>query len=57
MLGNAVLSVFLTCSSPPQRELLCTQMGVATTLSQEAFEEEVFRRTGGSDFRMETLRR
>uniref|UniRef100_A0A8C5BY53 Aminoadipate-semialdehyde synthase n=1 Tax=Gadus morhua TaxID=8049 RepID=A0A8C5BY53_GADMO len=38
------------------RELLCTQMGVATTLSQEAFEEEVFRRTGGSDFRMETLR-
>uniref|UniRef100_A0A8C5CPZ2 Aminoadipate-semialdehyde synthase n=1 Tax=Gadus morhua TaxID=8049 RepID=A0A8C5CPZ2_GADMO len=46
----------LQTAPPPQRELLCTQMGVATTLSQEAFEEEVFRRTGGSDFRMETLR-
>ncbi|CAL8360409.1 unnamed protein product [Lota lota] len=39
------------------RELLCTQMGVSSSLPQEAFEEAVYQRIGRSDFRMDTLRR
>ncbi|KAJ3597136.1 hypothetical protein NHX12_003536 [Muraenolepis orangiensis] len=38
------------------RELLGSLVGVSTSLSQEAFEEEVYQRIGRSDFRMDALR-
>lgn len=38
------------------KELLCQQMGLSSSTSQEAFEDAVFKRVGEDGFRMDTLR-
>ncbi|KAJ0069781.1 hypothetical protein NL108_014334, partial [Boleophthalmus pectinirostris] len=38
------------------KDILCRQMGVSSSLSQEAFEEAVSERVGRDSFRMDTLR-
>ncbi|XP_044048129.1 alpha-aminoadipic semialdehyde synthase, mitochondrial isoform X3 [Siniperca chuatsi] len=38
------------------KELLCMQMGLSSSISQEAFEEAVYERIGKDDFGMDTLR-
>ncbi|KAK5866828.1 hypothetical protein PBY51_011371 [Eleginops maclovinus] len=45
-------------TSPPVswKELLCKQMGLSSSVSDEAFEEAVYERIGKDDFAMETLR-
>lgn len=43
-------------SSVTWKDLLCKQMGLASSISQEAFEEAVYERIGKDDFRMQTLR-
>ncbi|KAM6937642.1 alpha-aminoadipic semialdehyde synthase, mitochondrial [Xenentodon cancila] len=55
---NAEPSPVLQQTSSPVswRELLCQQMGLSPSLSQEAFEEAVYKRTGEDPFIMDTLR-
>ncbi|KAF3855286.1 hypothetical protein F7725_023341 [Dissostichus mawsoni] len=43
-------------SEPCPKELLCKQMGLSSSVSDEAFEEAVYERIGKDDFAMETLR-
>lgn len=43
-------------SSVSWKDLLCFQMGLSSSISQDAFEEAVYERIGNDDFRMETLR-
>ncbi|KAK5901654.1 hypothetical protein CesoFtcFv8_006996 [Champsocephalus esox] len=45
-------------TSPPVswKELLCKQMGLSSSVSDEAFEEAVYERIGKDDFAMESLR-
>lgn len=45
-------------SAPPVswKELLCTQMGLSPSISNEAFEDAVYERIGKDDFGMESLR-
>ncbi|KAM4553072.1 alpha-aminoadipic semialdehyde synthase, mitochondrial isoform 1-T3 [Fundulus diaphanus] len=38
------------------KELLCQQMGLSSSISQEAFEEAVYKQTGEDQFRMDSLR-
>uniref|UniRef100_A0A3Q2FFP1 Alpha-aminoadipic semialdehyde synthase, mitochondrial n=2 Tax=Cyprinodon variegatus TaxID=28743 RepID=A0A3Q2FFP1_CYPVA len=38
------------------KELLCQQMGLPPSISQEAFEDAVYKRIGEDQFRMDTLR-
>lgn len=39
-----------------QKDLLCQQMGLSSSVSQEAFEGAVYEHVGKDDFGMETLR-
>lgn len=43
-------------SSVTWKDLLCKQMGLSSSISQDAFEEAVYERIGKDDYRMETLR-
>lgn len=52
-MGFSYFTVFI---SPLQKNLLCQQMGLSSSVSQEAFEEAVYERIGQDDFRMDTLR-
>uniref|UniRef100_A0A3Q1JFP4 Alpha-aminoadipic semialdehyde synthase, mitochondrial n=1 Tax=Anabas testudineus TaxID=64144 RepID=A0A3Q1JFP4_ANATE len=45
-----------TSSPVSWKELLCKQMGLSSSLSQEAFEEAVYEHVGRDDARMDTLR-
>ncbi|KAG7257700.1 hypothetical protein CRUP_031902, partial [Coryphaenoides rupestris] len=57
LINSEPTSALQTCSSRVSwRELLCTQVGLSTSTSQEAFEDAVYHRIGRSDFRMDTLR-
>ncbi|MED6243721.1 hypothetical protein ATANTOWER_025748 [Ataeniobius toweri] len=38
------------------KELLCQQMGLSSSISQEAFEEAVYKHIGEDQFRMDALR-
>ncbi|XP_072291019.1 alpha-aminoadipic semialdehyde synthase, mitochondrial [Eucyclogobius newberryi] len=38
------------------KDILCNQMGLSSSISQEAFEEAVYEGVGKDDFRMDTLR-
>lgn len=42
--------------SSSQKELLCKQIGLASTVSSNAFEEAVYERIDKDDFRMQSLR-
>ncbi|XP_061578199.1 alpha-aminoadipic semialdehyde synthase, mitochondrial [Cololabis saira] len=54
---NADPSPFLQQTSPVSwKELLCQQMGLSSDLSQEEFEEAVYKRVGEDHFIMDTLR-
>lgn len=48
----SLTDLFLCCV---QRELLCQQVGLSPSVSQEVFEAAVFERIGRDQFRMETL--
>ncbi|KAK7916525.1 hypothetical protein WMY93_012286 [Mugilogobius chulae] len=39
-----------------RKDVLCLQMGLSSSISQEAFEEAVFERVEKEQFRMDTLR-
>ena len=39
-----------------QKELLCKQIGLSSSVSDEAFEEAVYERIGKDDYAMESLR-
>ncbi|XP_078138997.1 alpha-aminoadipic semialdehyde synthase, mitochondrial [Centroberyx gerrardi] len=55
---NSEPRAMLDHSSAPVswKELLCTQMGVSSSISHDAFEDAVYERIGQDDFRMDTLR-
>lgn len=45
-----------TSSPVSWKELLCQQIGLSSSVSQDAFEEAVYKHIGQDDFRMDTLR-
>ncbi|CAN9498807.1 unnamed protein product [Ophioblennius macclurei] len=51
-------SVLLQHSSPPLswKDLLCERMGLPADMPRGAFEDAVYQRVGGDDYRMESLR-
>lgn len=48
------LNVTVLCSL--QKELLCQQVGLSPSVSQDAFEDAVLERVGGDDFVLDALR-
>lgn len=57
LINSEPCPVLLPTSSPVSwKELLCKQMGLSSSVSDEAFEEAVYERIGKDDFAMETLR-
>lgn len=52
LLKQKLWSVF----SSLQRDLLCKQMDLSSSISQDAFEEAVYERIGKDDFVMDALR-
>lgn len=57
LINNEPCPVLLPTSPPVSwKELLCKQMGLSSSVSDEAFEEAVYERIGKDDFAMETLK-
>lgn len=57
LINSEPCPILQSTSSPVSwKELLCQQMGLSSSISQDAFEEAVYERIEKDDFRMESLR-
>lgn len=46
----------LSCCVTLQKDVLCQQVGISPSVSQDAFEDAVFTRVGKDHFALDTLR-
>lgn len=46
----------VSCGVTLQKDVLCQQVGLSPSVSQDAFEDAVFTRVGKDDFALDTLR-